>query len=204
MRKFTYLEIIGMYKKKGYTLNELIMGMNIFGVRNSDPISNTFDDAVGLLWKDTSGNWQLRQYAATTDPGLYYRENPANLDGTAIIIPGYYKDVYKIGLHTGYPAMEQIAPISYVRDNNKDGVLNWLYKIPGFKTFKQIGKTNIHHAGANSKQVDKWSAGCQVLAIEVEFNEFLNFIKQSNLYGYPNLFSYTLFEIEDFEPVILS
>lgn len=198
MRTFRTLDVINMYYKKGYPLKEGIMEMNIFGIRNSDADSNTFDDVVGVVYKDIDKTWKIKQYTATTDPGEYYRENPLNSDGTAIIIPAYHKDCYKIGVHKGYEAMEQIGPMLYVRDNNKNKTLDFLYKVTGFKVFKQIGKTNIHHAGSDSKLVDKWSAGCQVFAKLKEFLEFMKIIKSSLAYGKPNLFSYALFEIQDF------
>lgn len=199
MRKFTVNEITNMYSKKGYFLRTEPMAMNIFGVRNSDVNSNTFDDCVGVVFIDIDGILKILQYSATTDPGLYYRENPMNKDGTAIIIPGFHKNCYKLGKHVGEEALEQIAPMKYIRDANKNKVLDFLYKTTGYKIFEQNGKTNIHRAGANSKLVDKWSAGCQVVATLVDFSELLRHIKRSLAYGHANVFSYALFEIEDFK-----
>lgn len=198
MRNFTHLEIISTFNKKNYPLNQGINSINIFGIRNSDPNSNSFDDTVGILYRMSQNSWAVYQYPATTDPGLFYREHPINPNGTAIIIPGNYIDVYKVGLHEGYEAMEQISAISYIRDNNKNKVLDFLYKLATFKIFKEIGKTNIHHAGVNSTQVDNWSAGCQVLAKLSDFIDFMNIVKSSIQYKTTNKFSYTLFEIEDF------
>lgn len=205
MRSFTHLEIISTFKRKGYKINEAIGEVNIFGIRNSDNNSNTFDDSVGILYRVTANSWVSLQYNATTDPGKYYLENPINKDGTAVIVPGQYLKVYKVGKHTDYEAMEQIADITYVRDNDKNSVINLLYKVTGFKAFKQIGKTNIHHAGVDSKQVDKWSAGCQVVAKLSEFVNFMNIVKASNTYKTTNEFDYTLFEIEDLikQPIVV-
>jgi hypothetical protein len=199
MRLLSKLDIIEAYKYKGYPLREGIMEINIFGIRNSDVKANTFDDAVGVLYKDINGEWVTVVYEATTDPGGYARTNPMNHDGTAIIVPGFHKACYKLGLHKGQEAMEQIAPMTYVRDANKDLVLDFLYKATGWKVFKENGKTNIHRAGKASKLVDQWSYGCQVFAKEEDFLKFLKIIKSSIAYGYNNVFDYTLFEIEVFD-----
>lgn len=52
---------------------------------------------------------------------------------------------------------------------------------------------NIHHAGADSQQIDKWSAGCQVFKRLEDFNIFINICKKaSKIWG--NLFTYTLID----------
>lgn len=198
MKSLTVEKLIEIYNKKGYPVNTKNMQLNIFGIRNSDTLANTFDDTVGVFFKDLNGRWVIKAFDATTDPGLYYRENPMNSDGTAIIVPGFHKACYKLGVHKGLPALEQIAPMKYVRDANKNKVLDFLYKVPGFKYFIQNGKTNIHRAGKNSKIVDKWSAGCQVLANEADMEDLLLDVRRSIAYGHSNIFDYALFQIEDF------
>lgn len=197
MTKITSEQLLTLWRAKGYELKGLPYQMNIFGIRNSNSQADTFDDIVGLLYKDEKGNWQIRQYAATTDPGAYYRLNPMNVDGTAIIIPMQHKNCYKVGLHKGYKAMQQIAPMAYVRDNNKDKILDFAYKIVGFKSYRQIGATNIHHAinsGVSAVNYN-WSAGCQVIADIKDFNEFMAIVEEGvNHYKFSNTFDYTLFE----------
>lgn len=199
MRQLLASEIFNSYKKKGFIINNKPFSMNVFGIRTSNDQSNTFNDCVGVFWNDGK-QWNIRQYDATTDAGTFYRNSPMNVNGTAIMVPGQYEDVYKIGLHNGYEALQQIAPIKYVRDNTKSGILHWYYKLTGQKYFIEQAQTDIHHAAATYKSgtVDKWSAGCQVLADPNDFAEFLNYCKESvNMYKFPNLFSYTLFESID-------
>lgn len=199
MRELSKLDILAAYERKRFPLRTGIMEINIFGVRNSDNISNKFDDRIGILYKDLGGAWQASIWEGTTDPGEYARENPMNLDGTAIIVPGFHPKCYKFGKHKGYDAMEQIAPMVYVRDNNKNKVLDFLYKISGWKAFRQLGKTNIHYAGKDSILVDKWSYGCQVFKRLREFLMFIKMVKTSLAYGHKNEFDYALFEVEDFD-----
>lgn len=199
MNKPTIVQILNAIRKKNYVINELPFQINIFGIRTNDATADTFNDFVGIVYKDNKGTWMGKIYEATTDPGMYYRLNPMNVEGTAIMIPGQYKDVYKIGLHKGYEAMQQIAPIDYVRDNNKDKVLDFLYKVAGFKKYREIAATNIHHAGADSAVNWNWSAGCQVFKRIKDFLEFMAIIKESvDTYRLPNKFNYTLLEENDF------
>lgn len=92
------------YAARGWKLfAEGDYNLNIIGIRADDRKSNTFNDLICLLYK-TDGRWVLRKYAATTDPGLYYRQNPLNPRGTAILKDGYYRGAFGIGLHPGSTA----------------------------------------------------------------------------------------------------
>jgi hypothetical protein len=201
MKQLRTHEIFGAYVKKQYYLHIEPYRVNIFGVRLSNSSDNTFNDCVGLLWKDNNGNFFMKQYDATTDPGTYYRLHPMNSGGCAVMIPGQYKDAYKIGLHHDYEAMQQVGKMNYIRDNNKNTILDWVYKQTGqYKMYSEIASTNIHHAYkvGTTKNVDNWSAGCQVFANIDNFNEFMGIVKGNvNDYKFPNLFTYTLFESDD-------
>ena len=200
MKQFTAQQMLETFKNKGYNFNSSTYQMNIFGIRNSNSQANTFDDVVGLIFKDEKDIWQIKQYPATTDPGTYYREHPINANGTALIVPMQHKNCYKIGKHKDYEAIQQIAKMRYFRDNNKNKILEFGYKILGYKYYEEIGATNIHHSSYNgtSYSVDNWSAGCQVFQNIKQFNEFMELIKASiNHYKFINVFDYTLFESED-------
>lgn len=191
--------LIEAYKKKGYSLNEVPYKMNIFAIRTADAESNSFNDWVGLIYKDEKQNWQFKLWCATTDAGMYYRLNPINVDGTAVICPGQYKGCYKVGRHKDYEAIEQVGNMKYIRDNNRNKTLDWVYNLVGAKYSYAINKTNIHHAGVASVQVDKWSAGCIVFSKTADFTAFMGIIKSSiGDYKHPNLFDLTLFEEKDF------
>ena len=93
--------------------------LNLVGIRNTDARANQFDDWLTVFyWYDDV--WNLFAFPATTDPGRYYREQPLNVKGTAIMKPGQYRRAYMVGKHKGYKAMQQIGPITVYRDNNMD------------------------------------------------------------------------------------
>ena len=179
------------YAANGYTLSTNgDYNLNIFGIRTNDPVSNAFNDVVGVLFK-VDGEWVLKKYDATTDPGIYWRNNLMNVNGTAILQPGFYKGAFRIGMHQGkYEALVQNVPFKFWRDKNKDDTLD----MEG-KTYTEVAGVNLHHAGAASIQVDKWSAGCQVIANRDNFNELMSIVHKSQA---GNTFSYALFTEQQF------
>lgn len=196
MKKLTSEIVLEAFKKRKCKLREDDYEMNIFAIRTKDQEANTFNDYVGLIYK-INDKYTTLVWPATTDAGTYYRLNPVNVNGTAIIAPGQYLNCYKVGRHKDYEAIEQIGKITYIRDNNKNKVLDW---VKGNKEVQEIAKTNIHHAGVDSSLVDKWSAGCIVFKRIQQFNMFMCIVKESiDIYNHENKFDLTLFEEKDFE-----
>tara|TARA_R110000823_G_scaffold9903_2_gene34318 strand:+ start:948 stop:1556 length:609 start_codon:yes stop_codon:yes gene_type:complete len=173
--------------------------LNIVGIRNSSTegkVTNKFDDWVTLSYS-VNGELKYEEFKATTDPGSHWERNLMNKDGVAILVPGQYRSSHTIGLHQGkYEALRQKSPLKVYRDNNKDGVYNF-----SEESIKEgIYGINIHRAtsteGGKSTQIDKWSAGCQVIAANADFKLFMELVnKAAKLYG--NSFTYTLVESND-------
>ena len=193
MYKPTVEQLKKAFTKKGYTLRKGSYELNIIGIRNDNAVPNSFDDTICVLFKDEYDEDTLVCFPATTDPGTYWLEHPMNVEGCAIMKEGNYKEVYKIGIHKNYKALQQIGKINYIRDNNKDKVLD--FDAP--KKVSGMYETNIHHADEAGKSVlvDKWSAGCQV--IQKGWQEFIDLCEKSRLITERNLFDYTLLNIRD-------
>ena len=164
--------------------------LNIIGVRSAGREANKFDDLLRVVFKDSSGAWVDLSFGCTTDPGTYYRLEPPLVQGTAILAAGQYRSAYQIGLHQGrYEALVQRAPVTVYRDDNRDERLDF---DPDTREDGWFG-INIHRAGSDSTVVNRWSAGCQVIANAAEFDIFMSIVKKSAaLYG--NSFTYTLLE----------
>lgn len=164
--------------------------MNLVGIRDTrEPNSNRFNDFICAAFVGSDGLKSVLVCEGTTDPGLYWRENLANVAGTAILKDGYHPKIWKIGKHQGkYHALVQASPVKVWRDNNKDEVLD-------FSGSEQSGLfgINLHRASESnvSTQVDKWSAGCQVVASPSQFAELMRFADKHEL-RYGNSFDYTL------------
>ncbi|MCW4027963.1 MAG: hypothetical protein NWE76_10840 [Candidatus Bathyarchaeota archaeon] len=167
--------------------------LNIIGIRSSNPRANMFDDLLCCAYREERGGpWVVRYWEATTDPGKYYLQNPLDSGGTAIIVEGQYRGAYGLGTHAGqYEALCQInGKIKVYRDANRDEVLDH----DSESIQEGYFGCNIHKAGANSLNVDKWSAGCQVFAREEDFNELISLCKKQ-LQEHPSwtpAFTYTL------------
>lgn len=178
--------------------------LNLFGIRSSDNTAGTFNDLLGCAYK-VDGQWHVRYWAATTDPGLYYRENPMNVKGTAILCPGQYRSAYVIAKHkSSYDALCQRTggdPVTVWRDANRDDVLD--YEGPTDTGFFGI---NLHASSSNpygetrdrddDAAVGKWSAGCQVHATTTGFREMMALArKQIEVHPtWTERFTYTLLD----------
>ena len=198
MKNFSVNQIIRAYDKKGYKMSQndsRQYNLNILGVRSNDPAPNLFNDMIFWLYK-YCGGWAMKQAPCTTDPGLYYLENPCNVNGTAILKPGQYPGVWEIGLHNGqYEALVQKGVFTIIRDFNRDGKLDYN---SGRQESGSNFKINCHHAGTDSARVDKWSAGCQVFKRLADFEAFMaDCRKARDIWG--NSFTYTLLEEDGFE-----
>lgn len=168
--------------------------LNIVGIRSANRTPNKFDDWLGVAYKER-GEWRFDAFECTTDPGTYWLENPGNVNGTAILKPGQYIDSWRLGLHQDkYEALTQAKPVTVIRDNDKDNELDFDAK----KEETGLFGINIHRANQAraSVQVDKWSAGCQVIADPVDFLRLVNLVKAAQKQGH-KLFSYTLLEEKD-------
>ena len=157
--------------------------LNIIGIRNSataNMVTNKFDDTITLSYK-VDGEWQYHEFDCTTDPGTHWVENCINdKKGVAILKPGQYPKSHKIRKHQGrYEALGQQNPVTVYRDNNRDDV----YNLNQENTDTGLFGINIHratkYAGKKSSQVDKWSAGCQVIAANDDYTKFMKICRKA-------------------------
>jgi len=201
---YTREKIQSAVEKLGYKWfsdrNDKGYDVNIVGIRNSDTadqVTNKFDDKITISYKNKEGEWQYHEFDCTTDPGTHWVENLLNSDGVAILKPGQYRGSHKIRLHQGkYEALCQKKPVKVYRDGNKDESYDMLEE----NVKEGIYGINIHRAtakpGRKSTQIDKWSAGCQVIAAADDFSLFMEIChKAKDVWG--NSFTYTLIESND-------
>lgn len=184
-----------LFAKKNYTF--FVNGnynLNLIGIRaKGTNITNTFNDILVVVYKE-NGTWKQNCYSITTDPGLYYMHNLYNYEGCAIMVPGQYRGLWQIGLHKGqYKALVQKNPVKVYRDKNQDNT----YDLIPTTINTGIFGINLHRAGKESKQIDKWSAGCQVFASAVKFNEIIALAEKQVKAGMGKTFTYTLLNEED-------
>jgi len=188
-----YPAILQRVKDAGFTTFESVdYDMNIIGERNPNGETDRFDDWIHLCFKE-NGQWQWHAYKCTTDAGKYWlKDENRHKDGTAILVHNrQYRGAYIIGLHRGqYCALVQRGnEVSIWRDRNGDLNHDW-----GENMESGYFGINIHRASEEreSKSVNKYSAGCQVIADPDEFDNFIGLCRlQEKHLGYKK-FSYTL------------
>lgn len=175
-------------KAKDYPILTKPFELNIVGIRSAEALPNKFDDLIAVFYTDDKGKEILKTYNATTDTGTYWLKNLHSSMGAAALKAGIYKDAYIIGKHKGYTALQQVKPVTVYRDLDRNAIFDF-----GTKTTTGLYGINIHKAGANSENVDNWSAGCQVFKRSADFDEFINMAqKHKSLYG--NAFTYILLD----------
>ena len=203
--KHTREKIAEVMASKGYKYftddNNKTYDVNIIGIRNDETqgrVTNAFDDTMTISYKNEDGEWQYHEFDCTTDPGSAYMDNPIlENTGCAILKPNQYRGSHKIRLHGGkYTALGQKKDVTVYRDNDRDNN----YNLDESKTDTGLFGINIHRAtgraGNKSTRVDKWSAGCQVIASNDDWHLFLD-ICQAARDQWNNNFTYTLIQSTD-------
>lgn len=186
-------DILKAMTKKSYAVLEddsKPFHLNIVGVRSAYDKVNAFDDVICVFWK-YKGGWSLIKSVATTDPGLYWMNNPERIEGTAIFKPQQVVGMWAKGFHKGdpnRPALVQVQPCVVYRDANKDNKHDF-----GGNEQKGLFGINLHSANAvnESIQVDKWSAGCQVNA-NPEEHKLAMWLADQHIKNWGNSFNYAL------------
>ena len=177
MRTPTIEELKAKFTELGYKWEPF----HLIGIRSAANEPNKFDDLIGVI----DGN-EVKFYSGTTNPGTYWLNSPMNPLGTAVLKVGQYLDTWSIGFHKGkYTALVQVKPVTVHRDADKDSVA----EEQGKETTGLYG-INIHRANesAISQNIDKWSAGCQVLNNPKQFKQFIEACQNSK----KKYFTYTL------------
>ena len=202
MNRPTRQQIETAVKAKGYKWFENgDYNLNIVGVRNGETgteVTNKFDDFLTLSYK-VDGEWNYHCFDATTDPGKHWVENIMREEGVAVLKENQYRGSHKIGLHQGkYEALRQQKPVQVYRDNDLNGNYDLLEK----NIQEGIFGINIHRAtkweGKKSTQIDKWSAGCQVIAANDDFRLFMEICNKAKD-TWSNSFTYILINTNDLE-----
>ena len=197
---YTREQVEATVKAKGYKWFESgDYNVNIVGIRNMEAgerVTNKFDDHITISYM-VDNVWYYEIFNCTTDPGDDWMDKPMNSKGCAILKPGQYPKSHKLRLHQGrYLALGQQNNVTVYRDRDRDGK----YDFDESTVDTGLYGINIHratkYAGKTSTYVDKWSAGCQVIASNDYWHCFLD-ICQTARDKWSNNFTYTLITSND-------
>lgn len=163
-------------------------GYWIVGIRSNADIPNKFDDKF-FLYKDSEC---LVATSGTTHPGtpiLLNFTKYSNLGACVLSTNKWYSKAFVYGMHNGkMPALRQISPFYFHRDNDKD-----LKAEEIGKEYLAICNTNFHFNTYNvfkgvklatKENVDSWSAGCQVCNVQEHYEKIINLTKTTSGVGY--------------------
>lgn len=163
MNKPTLEQIVDVMISKGMKVFRNPFSMNHGGIRTKDNAAETYNDFLFMYYWNDKGQLCGIVEPGTTDAGLFYRKNPINVKGTAIIKHSEqyigamdYQNPpvdFKLG-HNGKEAFRQVQPMKYWRDADRDNYLEFDGEV-----FEEIAYTNGHDMGTGVS-VGKNSAGC--------------------------------------------
>lgn len=170
-------KVVKVCDARGYVLDRREGFVNIIGLEGVNP-DGTFNDDTPNKWNDSVGLLTFKSGVptflclcqGTTEPGSTYTFRPTNPNGVARLDVGQHKDLWMVGLHKGYEAMQQVGTARIVRDKNKN------FSRDDKVTYEVNNGINLHscRAGFWASLVDNWSSGCSVIR---DWNQFLNFMK---------------------------
>ena len=194
--------ILDRMEKLGYAVfTDGDYNLNIVGIRKKGGAVDLFNDQIHLLFK-VNGEWKNLWWSATTNPGKHYlvsKSRQLNPAGTAILVPGQYRGVYRIAKHgkSKYEALcQRNGPVRVARDNDQDGQLD--YDAP-----EESGMYGINlHASSSSpyrrnqvrEAVGVWSGGCQVWKSTIGFRSFMKVCRLQRKERNFDTFTYSLIE----------
>lgn len=185
--------VIEEVKSLGYSIDTRPFKLNVVGIRNPNITRpENYEDQLAYFYYDNNGRLVGKVAEGTTTPSVYWLNSPMNTLGTAILKQGQYVDTYGIDFHRGkYEALTQKKPVTVIRDNDRNSILNYFAK-----TTTGLYGINIHRSTAAWSDKDKIgqdSAGCQVFRFREDFDEMMRFARKSrDMYG--NKFTYTLID----------
>jgi putative peptidoglycan binding protein len=175
--------VVAAMERKGYQVDRgpgevnivYVEGMNPDGTANADE-ANKWNDLRLLIRFEGGEPRIIGEWAATTEPGRYWTENPMSPLGAARIEFGQYKS-WQVGMHrNNHEALVQTGgEVTVCRDLNKDG------QRTGDK--RQTGEFGINqHWGYDLPEVEKASAGCLVGQSKDGHRQFMALVKSDPRY----------------------
>lgn len=164
---YTRLALTSHIKSLGLPVSDFML----VGVRSKADVPDRYDDKFYI----SKPGGSMFNFDCTTHSGSHYLLNWLNPKGTAVLkADRTYK--YKLGIHKGYEALVQAAPVEVYRDNNK----NLKVDAVGPTEIGWFG-INIHRGSMTTvgSYIGKFSAGCQVLANPADFKLLLEECKKT-------------------------
>lgn len=187
----TYDFVKALFKRFGYRFFTQKFDLNVCCFRNPDMIdNNVFNDLECIAYIDEAGRKRIEVFPCTVDPGITSLMRPINSKGAAVVVPGYYRKLWRLGLHRGQPALVQVSPISVYRDANRDARVD--------KGLIDTGLFGINNHRCRTDRVvhcvDDFSAGCTAVPDSCHMDRIYELVQIQNKYGHGDTVSVAFFE----------
>jgi len=184
----TYDRLRQAISDKGYRFfDQGDYNLNLIGIRRRDGKPDHFNDKLAVAFR-SNGQPNVLVFPFTTIPGVHYLRHPMTAEGTAILPEGQHRSLWVVGLHQGrYTALVQNRPVRLIRDNDKDQDADTDARL----TEPVNAGINLHSAAFDTRLIGKWSAGCQVIQRQPDFELLMSLCRRA-IQEYGRTFSYTL------------
>lgn len=177
-KKLSVTDITSYMEKKGYRLFKGQGEVNIVYLEGVNPDltlnddrPNWFNDLRLIIRYEGRQPQIVGKWAATTEPGYHYTNNPMNVKGAARIQFGQYQ-AWKVGTHRDHEALVQVSPVTVCRDRNRDMVRK------GDELDTGLFAINQHWGYDNPESnIGRASAGCLVGRTKSGHKEFMSIVK---------------------------
>lgn len=198
----TYRQIRTRLDAMGYRFFTGAWNPNVMGIRCKARTAGQWDDLMVLAYEDDRGQGQVHLYPGTTDPGLPWLQGKGvtpHPQGTAILTPQQARGCWEVGptqLHRNrYPCFKQVGPLEFVRDGDRDALLDIEQLIAEGKVEQGVRGFNGHRASAHAavSSVGLYSAACQVWRMPGDFLHALDFVTWAAQW-YGSRVTYTLLD----------
>lgn len=184
----TYDRLRAVCDRKQYRFFEAgDYNLNLIGIRARNPKPDHFNDYLAVAFQ-VNGQPAVISMPMTTIPGVHYLKNPMTPEGTAILPEGQHRSLWTLGLHQGrYTALVQRRPVRLIRDNDKDQDAETDNPL----TEPVSAGINLHSASFDTRLVGRWSAGCQVIQRQPDYDLLIAICRRA-IQEHGRTFSYTL------------
>lgn len=182
--------ILEYIEENNIILDEILL----IGIRDSSKLKkDVINDYLGYITRN-----ELFLAPGTTDPGVYYYENPMNDKGTFHLKTKFHKNIWCFGKHRGYEALVNDWRYCLPTEGWRDANFNFEFDEDDITVKGHYG-INFHrmHPINIVNKIGRYSAGCQVVQDPKHFEKILNRCKQTNKYKSPgkSIYSYLLLDI---------
>jgi len=196
-------KLIKFMQSKKYTTYDTIGYLNIVAFQSSKKdngeISNKFDDALNVFYKNQNGNWELLEYQITTMPG-YVPKTEELPSGNKMLALGQY--VEQCSLNDSDPKNKVII-VNECTVHTNDSTKIYNYKSP--KTnIKSVPLLHKSSDIGSAEYVFNYSGGAHVFKTVSQWDQFITLCENQINVARKKTFSYTFAKQSEFDNFVPS